>query len=299
MAPPQLESFTHGGVGPQHAAVDLGDNEKDKAGRPLPLRCWNAARQCCRRCTPPSHDPPHAAAGTTTAIAMNDGVYYIDHFNDLSYACSVGTSDDDGVWINRSDPAGTIMSCLVWFLIGYSNLTMTFLAQTGGIPVAASVLYGILSSLALATHAKTSLTDPGSVPASAVPTEEQRRRQNAKLSMCSQCQTFKPPGSHHCRICNRCISKMDHQYVVCCCCCILLEFCCHFVGIFCTGFCYFLTSSVCSNAVVDSCPWMNSKLLASCIRLIQFIIVVPVCSHVLLGCESIAHKNKTASEREI
>ena len=29
--------------------------------------------------------------------------------------------------------------------------------------------------------------------------------------MCGQCQTFKPPGSHHCRICNRCISRMDHH----------------------------------------------------------------------------------------
>lgn len=29
--------------------------------------------------------------------------------------------------------------------------------------------------------------------------------------MCSQCQTFKPPMSHHCRICNRCISRMDHH----------------------------------------------------------------------------------------
>ena len=58
----------------------------------------------------------------------------------------MGTSDDDGIWLNRSDPAGTIMSCLVWFLIGYSTMTMTFLAQTGGIPVIASVLYGILSS---------------------------------------------------------------------------------------------------------------------------------------------------------
>jgi len=197
-APQKLESFTAGGVGPEHAV----GFEKDKTGS-LPLQCWNAARRCCRRCTPTLED--------------EDGVYYMDHFNDLSFSCSVGTLDDNGVWLNQSDPAGTIMSCLVWFLIGYSALTMTFLAQTGGIPVAASLLYGILSSLALAAHAKTSLTDPGSVPASAVPTEFQRR-QHTKLSMCSQCQTFKPPGSHHCRICNRCISKMDHQYVCVCVC---------------------------------------------------------------------------------
>jgi palmitoyltransferase ZDHHC3/7/25 len=140
--------------------------------------------------------------------------YYIDHFNDLSYSCSCGTSDDNGIWMNRNDPAGTIMSCMVWVLIGYSILTITLLAHYDGIPVLYSTMYSILASLALSTHVKTTLTDPGSVPASAVPTKRQRsshyHRQN-KLSMCSQCQTYKPPGSHHCRICNRCISHMDHH----------------------------------------------------------------------------------------
>ena len=201
----------------------------------------------------------------------------MDHFNDLSFSCSVGTSDDNGVWVNRSDPAGTIMSCLVWFLIGYSNLTMTCLAQTEGIPAWASATYGILSSLALAAHAKTSLTDPGSVPASAVPTEEQRRQHNAKLSMCSQCQTFKPPGSHHCRICNRCISRMDHQYVMICYVMfdvVLLHPVAHCS--LCSMACQSLTKcwllpldsvaghcvGVCVCAIVrfePSCPWMNSK----------------------------------------
>jgi hypothetical protein len=102
------------------------------------------------------------------------------------------------------------MSMLVWLLILYSAVTMTFLAQTNGIPPLFSTTYCILASLALACHLKTSLTDPGSVPASAVPTESQRLM-HSKLSMCSQCQSFKPPHSHHCRICDRCISRMDHH----------------------------------------------------------------------------------------
>lgn len=64
--------------------------------------------------------------------------------------------------------------------------------------------------MALACHAKTSLTDPGSVPMQAIPCERQRLLKDSH-SMCGQCQTFKPPGSHHCRICNRCISRMDHH----------------------------------------------------------------------------------------
>lgn len=140
----------------------------------------------------------------------DEALYYEDHFNDMPWSCSFGTTDDHGIWLNQSDPAGTIMSMLVWVLFIYSSLTITLLAETRGIPVQLSMEYCVLAFLALACHVKTCLTDPGSVPASAVPTEEQRVGQH-KLSMCSQCQTFKPPLSHHCRICNRCISRMDHH----------------------------------------------------------------------------------------
>ena len=107
------------------------------------------------------------------------------------------------------------MCMMVWILLGYSCLTITLLAQTGGIPAYQSFIYTILVTMALSCHVKTTLTDPGSVPASAVPTEIQRNT-NDKLAMCSQCQTFKPPLSHHCRICNRCVSKMDRKFIVCC-----------------------------------------------------------------------------------
>jgi hypothetical protein len=144
-----------------------------------------------------------------------NGRYYRDDFNDYSWKCSVGTTDEDGIWLNRFDPAGTIMCIMVWILLGYSCLTIALLAQTGGISTYQSFIYTILVTMALSCHIKTTLTDPGSVPASAVPTEIQRNT-SEKLSMCSQCQTFKPPLSHHCRICNRCVSKMDRKFIVRC-----------------------------------------------------------------------------------
>ncbi|GAX09717.1 hypothetical protein FisN_19Lh185 [Fistulifera solaris] len=189
-APPRLESYTFGGLGPLHA---LPEKSKQLS---LPKRLWNAASTCCQ---------PHLNNNDNTSY------YYTDTFNDLPWTCSIGTSDEHGIWLNRYDPAGTIMALIVWILMGYSSLTMTWLAATGGIPVSLALLYTVLTALALACHVKTSLTDPGAVPPSAVPTAAQRHQADLKLSMCSQCQTFKPPHSHHCRICNRCISRMDHH----------------------------------------------------------------------------------------
>jgi hypothetical protein len=102
------------------------------------------------------------------------------------------------------------MSAMVWVLLMYSQVTVTLLTVTEGIPVYLGMLYALLVTMALSCHAKTSLTDPGSVPITAIPSERQRLTKDSH-SMCGQCQTFKPPGSHHCRICNRCISHMDHH----------------------------------------------------------------------------------------
>lgn len=30
-------------------------------------------------------------------------------------------------------------------------------------------------------------------------------------SLCTKCESFRPPRAHHCRICRRCIRKMDHH----------------------------------------------------------------------------------------
>lgn len=112
--------------------------------------------------------------------------------------------------MNSGDQAGSIMASLVWVLMLYSAVTVTLLTITEGIPPVFGMIYCFLCSMALACHAKTSLTDPGSVPQAAVPMENERQY-SASHSMCGQCQTFKPPASHHCRICNRCVSKMDHH----------------------------------------------------------------------------------------
>jgi len=138
------------------------------------------------------------------------GEYYVDSFNDSPWTCGFGTGEESGIWMNSGDQAGSIMAALVWFLMLYSIATVTLLSATKGIPPFMGEAYCFLCAMALCCHAKTSLTDPGSVPQASVPVEKDRQYTTSH-SMCGQCQTFKPHASHHCRICNRCVSKMDHH----------------------------------------------------------------------------------------
>jgi len=138
----------------------------------------------------------------------DQGEFYIDPYNDYPWTCTFGTSEDDGIWMNRRDKSGCIMSASVWLLFVYSYVTISLLAQSGRIFGFVSSIYGTICAMALASHVKTMFTDPGSIPQAAVPIEIATRTTHA---MCVHCQTYKPPNSHHCRICNRCVSRMDHH----------------------------------------------------------------------------------------
>ena len=138
---------------------------------------------------------------------MDDDATYEDTHNDEPVVCSFGTMQDDGIWFNNGDPAGNIMAGIVWLLILYSVLTVLMLAQHGHVSVFIAAVYCTVCALALASHAKTTFTDPGSVPSGAIPFDTGRQYH----AVCAACQTYKPPCAHHCRICNRCISRMDHH----------------------------------------------------------------------------------------
>ncbi|XP_020252232.1 probable protein S-acyltransferase 16 [Asparagus officinalis] len=72
----------------------------------------------------------------------------------------------------------------------------------------------------VATYGIAVVRDPGSVPSSFVPDIEDTsspvheiKRKGGDLRYCQKCSHYKPPRAHHCRVCKRCVLRMDHHCV--------------------------------------------------------------------------------------
>ena len=104
--------------------------------------------------------------------------YYYDENNDYSWDCTFGTDEGDSIWLitPKNNPPGTVMSILVMILIIYSGSTITLIADSGHLPHTLAYLYNTICSLALASHAKTMLSDRGAVPFCAVPIDSAARQ---------------------------------------------------------------------------------------------------------------------------
>ncbi|KAI7743848.1 hypothetical protein M8C21_018090 [Ambrosia artemisiifolia] len=83
-----------------------------------------------------------------------------------------------------------------------------------------ALLFTALALLCISNYALAMFTDPGSVPPSFAPDIEdplhpihEIKRKGGDLRYCKKCCLYKPPRSHHCRICKRCVLRMDHHCV--------------------------------------------------------------------------------------
>lgn len=118
-----------------------------------------------------------------------------DLYNEIG--CHCGTHEGVGIWWSK-DLSGSFMALSVWIV--FSVVVATIISRTTHLWIG-SILC-TTTFLALASHAKTAMTDPGTVPRSAVV-------QNT--AYCALCQSGKPAFAHHCRTCRRCICRMDHH----------------------------------------------------------------------------------------
>uniref|UniRef100_A0A8C6WF48 Palmitoyltransferase n=1 Tax=Neogobius melanostomus TaxID=47308 RepID=A0A8C6WF48_9GOBI len=121
----------------------------------------------------------------------------------------------------RRDPCGVICIILTYFSVFYADYVVI---QYVLIPAYSDSVwctlhgsvFNLILLLLLACHAKAVFSDPGMVPLPETAIDfSDLRSQSCKhtcgWTVCSRCETYRPPRAHHCRVCQRCIRRMDHH----------------------------------------------------------------------------------------
>ncbi|CAH1796039.1 unnamed protein product [Owenia fusiformis] len=124
----------------------------------------------------------------------------------------------------RPDPCGIFCLMLTYSAVGYADyvvvrhLVIPTMSQTlwGALN---TVIFNIIVFLIGFSHLRAVFSDPGCVPLpktnldfSGVHAGEVKREKEADgWTVCMKCETYRPPRAHHCRICRRCVRKMDHH----------------------------------------------------------------------------------------
>ena len=131
-----------------------------------------------------------------------------------------GTRDHHKQWLNV-EPCGLICASLVWVIVLYCASVVNGVVLLGWYsdhPVQGWLhffVFNLCASLALASHARAMLSNPGACPTSSRPTQPSGWNRT-----CSKCNNHKPERAHHCSICGRCVLKMDRalseEFAGCC-----------------------------------------------------------------------------------
>ncbi|ULU13976.1 hypothetical protein L3Y34_016471 [Caenorhabditis briggsae] len=142
------------------------------------------------------------------------------------------------------DPCGLVCVAMIYALMAYADyvILIWMLLPTFGHSIW-TVIHGVVfNSLLITTiiaHTRAMTADPGVVPISQSKAEKPLNQQNVDYSsdeedesdeeaafrrdhsfsrpsatewtMCTRCDSLRPPRAHHCRVCKRCIRKMDHH----------------------------------------------------------------------------------------
>lgn len=116
------------------------------------------------------------------------------------------------------DVCGVICALFTWGLLLYAEFVITFVMLLPSPDTLHSLVNGImfhvLIFLAVASHLRTMLTDPGAVPRGNATKENIARmglKEGQVVFKCPKCVSIKPDRAHHCSVCRRCVKKMDHH----------------------------------------------------------------------------------------
>nr|XP_054760803.1 palmitoyltransferase ZDHHC7-like [Lytechinus pictus] len=129
----------------------------------------------------------------------------------------------------RDDPCGFVCIIITYCAVIYADyVVVNWLIIPSSM---SSSLWGAVHALIFncivlcltVAHLRAVLSDPGIVPlpTTAIDFSDVRTGQAPKSrvdrvsgqswTVCQKCEAYRPPRAHHCRICRRCIRKMDHH----------------------------------------------------------------------------------------
>ncbi|VDN53340.1 unnamed protein product [Dracunculus medinensis] len=132
--------------------------------------------------------------------------------------------------IFRFDPCGIFCAFLTYIAMIYADYVVvnwlivpTFSQSLWG--VLHAVIFNTVLFFALLAHIRAMITDPGVVPIDKTfissgddwdSDQETIFMKNTlkygeNWTICTRCESYRPPRAHHCRICRRCVRKMDHH----------------------------------------------------------------------------------------
>ncbi|XP_043915392.1 palmitoyltransferase ZDHHC3-like, partial [Protopterus annectens] len=124
----------------------------------------------------------------------------------------------------RRDPCGLLCMVLTYMSVSYADyvilghILLPVYSNSIWCPLHA-VVFNLLIFMVLACHLRAVCSDPGVVPLpdTAIDFSDLRSGTSRKddrendWTVCNRCETYRPPRAHHCRICQRCIRRMDHH----------------------------------------------------------------------------------------
>ncbi|KAL4556658.1 hypothetical protein LXL04_034812 [Taraxacum kok-saghyz] len=116
-----------------------------------------------------------------------------------------------------------ILAVMVLMEMVYYGTVFIFIDDWLGLKSSAgrtnAVIFTLLASFTLFSFLVCVLTDPGGVPSGYFPdienndgSDQESRDTEALTKRCDKCSAYKPPRTHHCRVCRRCVLKMVVAY---------------------------------------------------------------------------------------
>ncbi|KAA0202218.1 hypothetical protein HAZT_HAZT011524 [Hyalella azteca] len=159
---------------------------------------------------------------------------HIPSVNYVNYSKPNGKFCGCRFWCVR-DICGIICAVMTWLLVVYADIVVVLvICSSGGsssngnnanahytpasslsaYSVINFIIFNLLAFLALASHTRAMLSDPGAVPKGNATRENIELlglQEGQVIFKCPKCISIKPVRAHHCSVCQRCIRKMDHH----------------------------------------------------------------------------------------